>query len=82
MMELRRITDHELLYRLEKIERKLDGFSERIEKLEVAQIERRAVVRFLRLLGALLLVILTLRWGDIPKLIHALTSLMQGGGHG
>lgn len=71
--------ENEVLRRLDKIDGRLGKFDERIHTLEVEQIGRNAVIRFLKLVGTVVLLAVTLKWGDIPKLLHAIAGVIHGG---
>lgn len=74
--------NRELLRRLDRIDTRLDKFHERIKTLEIEQIGRNAIVRFLKLVGTVLLLAITLKWGDIPKLVQNIMAMLHGGNGG
>lgn len=77
----------EILYRLDRIDQRLEKGDEHVESLarrvrglEEDKIARNAVLRFLKLVGTVALLVVTLKWGDIPRLLHSIIAMVHPGG--
>lgn len=82
MNDERRTTNDEILRRLDKIDGRIASYDARLRTLEDDKIARAAVLRFLKLVGTVVLLAVTLRFGDIPRIIHSLQALLHGGNSG
>lgn len=78
--DVRRTTHDEILHRLDRIDARLGSFDARVRALEDDRIARNAVLRFLKLVGTVALLVVTLKWGDIPRLLHSIIAMVHPGG--